>query len=102
MENICYCLGVRFKCDLCDFTALDKTVITKHVKVEHEGFRYNCDECEFSCKNQNSLSGHQQTQHSGTVVYRGAAFLGGVIQYKYGIFIICLIQFCELVLSRKK
>ena len=50
--------GVRYHCDLCDYTSKYKADIKKHEQHVHEGKIYNCADCSYTCRSSESLRKH--------------------------------------------
>ena len=55
----------RYKtsCDYCDYKAQDKTVLSYHVKSDHEKQILECNFCDYKCRHQGTLTGHIRVKH---------------------------------------
>ena len=56
--------GVRYKCDYCDHTATRKVHLKEHIQYQHKGFRFKCDQCEYQAS-RGGLQSHKKSQHLG-------------------------------------
>uniref|UniRef100_A0A1B0CA46 Putative transcription factor grauzone n=1 Tax=Lutzomyia longipalpis TaxID=7200 RepID=A0A1B0CA46_LUTLO len=56
---------VRFKCDLCEYSALNRQCLRNHVRVQHTDLKpYCCSQCGRAFKLKNTLLNHM-VQHTG-------------------------------------
>ena len=51
--------GNKYPCDQCNFKAITKDRLNKHIESIHCGRRYLCDQCEYSAKQKIHLNRHQ-------------------------------------------
>ena len=38
-------MGLRWGCDICDYSSKTTTALKMHKQHKHEGIKYPCDEC---------------------------------------------------------
>ena len=53
----------RLSCSECKKTFITKGGLYLHIQSEHKGIRYNCNMCDFTTKQKNNVGRHKQTQH---------------------------------------
>ena len=60
--------GVQYACDQCDYQTEEKTNLTHHIQIEHEGEggkRFACSQCVYVTTRQSTLKAHIQSKHEG-------------------------------------
>ena len=57
--------NLRFECDQCDKTYLNRTILKQHIQVIHEGVRYPCNQCDYQAKKKCHLTTHIESKHEG-------------------------------------
>jgi len=59
--------GTLFKCNECDYSALQNRNLTRHIKSKHKrvGVTYSCDKCGYSTSRSGDLNRHVQSRHDG-------------------------------------
>ena len=70
IANLCsnvFLLSKHLKCELCDFTAENRTELKRHMDKNHErskpGGRFKCKGCDFNAKNEIDLEKHILDKH---------------------------------------
>ena len=53
----------KFHCDECDYFALWKDMLRKHVDREHKGIRYPCNLCNYQAGSKPNLIDHKASKH---------------------------------------
>ena len=53
------------QCDQCDYNPTDKSNLSKHKKVVHEGLRFPCNFCEYTSTCRSALKDHISSIHEG-------------------------------------
>merc|ERR1711874_166424 len=51
-------------CNLCDFKADRRDLLSQHVKTDHEGNRYKCGQCDYSAKRPAHVRNHVKSSHA--------------------------------------
>ena len=57
--------GVCYTCDQCGYKATRKDILRTHVKTKHEDYQYHCQECEYKVGSRQGLDYHIQSKHEG-------------------------------------
>ena len=60
----------KFKCNVCQKTSTDKTVMSRHVETHIKGLAYPCKECTKVFRTSNSLYQHANKLHKNYMVFR--------------------------------
>lgn len=56
---------IRYNCELCDYSALNRQCLRNHVRVQHSDAKpFNCEHCDKAFKLKNTLINHL-VQHTG-------------------------------------
>ena len=66
LTQIGYCLkhtmsvheGIKYKCDYCEYKAVQKGNLKRHTMSVHEGIKYQCDHYEFKATTQGNFKRH--------------------------------------------
>ena len=59
-------VGVKFKCNQCDYEASQRSNLSLHIQHKHEGIEYFCTECEYRAPYKHELKKHHQLKHGDT------------------------------------
>ena len=57
-------LGLKYKCDECDYQANHKQSLDLHVKIKHLGIKFRCDECDYKVESQEYLMMHKKNKNT--------------------------------------
>ena len=60
-----YDLEKPYKCQQCDYQALQKVNLNVHVQAKHEGLKYNCQHCDYKATYTPHLKRHMESKHKG-------------------------------------
>ena len=58
-------LGIIFPCDLCDYNALHRGDLKRHVISKHLGTNFPCDQYSFQTSSKSYLNIHKNSIHNG-------------------------------------
>ena len=58
-------LGIRFPCDLCDYNALHRGDLKRHVNAKQVGTTFPCDQCSFQNSSKSYLEIHKNSIQNG-------------------------------------
>ena len=56
-------MGIKYRCEECDYQANRKQGVDSHVKIKHMGIKFMCDECEYKAGSQQGLKVHKRSVH---------------------------------------
>ena len=57
--------GIKYPCGECEYIAPTSVTLRRHVKQVHEGVRYPCDVCDFVANRTGQLKRHKLSKHEG-------------------------------------
>ena len=58
-------LGIKYKCDDCDYQASSKKMLKRHEEKKHSGLTFGCNICVFRGNTKKHLKLHTQRTHLG-------------------------------------
>ena len=56
-------MGIKYRCEECDYQANRKQGVDSHVKMKHMGIKFMCRECEYKAGTQQGLKMHKRSVH---------------------------------------
>ena len=55
--------GIKYACNLCDFTYSDQSHLRRHIQSKHEGVKYYCNHCDYQTGYKGHLTQHMKSKH---------------------------------------
>jgi len=68
----------RHDCHLCEKTFKYKHSLQNHINGQHLGLRFKCDQCEYSCKNRVTLRRHVVSKHENKPICSSCKVCGKI------------------------
>merc|ERR1719300_2303520 len=57
--------GIKYPCHQCDYQATQSINLERHIKSVHEGIKYPCQQCDYQATTAGHLRTHVKSKHEG-------------------------------------